>query len=120
MDLFFQRGTETFAIRVTGKELYFSRVQGHWVKYAGIEGLKLSVPGILLEFPDLKGKDDDEIKLIGRKRFIEHIKSLRNEWEILLYLKEDMAKHGYELVYYTKKGHRPTRVKDVGIRKHTK
>jgi len=111
LDLYFKFGTEVIAIRIDGTNLTFSKVQGNWVKYAPIEGLRFSKEGILKEFPDLKDKPFEEMKRIAIQRFKEHIKKLQDEEKIAEYLKQDLAKHGYELLAIHKKGFRPIVVK---------
>jgi len=112
VDLVFRRGTELAGIQILGdKTLRFGKQVGSNFVYSGIEGLKLSIQGILQEFPDLKDKTDKEIKEEGLKRFLEHLKSLKNDIEIMKYLQRDLVKHGYQLQLYMRKGHRPVKVK---------
>ena len=110
---FFRKGTDLVSIRIQGTSLFFAKAQGNWVKYTGVEGLKFSIGGILNQFPDLEGKPEDEIKKEGIKRFLDHIGSMKSETDVMHYIKEDLSKHGYILIMFQKKGHRPTRVKNA-------
>lgn len=114
MDLIFRKGTELVAIRIIGSTLYFSQIMGGHVKYAGIEGLRLSPSGIIKEFPDLKGKPIAAMRKEALKRLKKHIKKMNSEDEIKDYLKTDLAKYGYKLTIIQKKGFRPIKVKEDG------
>jgi len=112
MELVFRKGTELIAIRVNeNKTLTFGQQIGGWFRFSGIEGLKLSISGILEEFPDLKEKNDKEVREEGLKRFLSHIKSMKTKEEISNYVTEDLKKYGYVLIMKVKKGHRPIKVK---------
>jgi hypothetical protein len=75
-----------------------------------LEGINWNPAGIVQEFQDLKGKPIDEIKREGIRRFKLHISKLVTEQELVNYLKEDLAKHGYRLFTINKKGFRPIKV----------
>ena len=109
-DLVFEFGTELVAIQINNKVLRFCNVQGGVYKYAPIEGLKLSVSGILKEFPDLRDKPKEVMRSIALKRFKNHVKSLNTEDDIKEYLKNDLAKHGYKLKYERRAGFRQKKV----------
>lgn len=72
-----------------------------------IEGLKLSKQGCLKEFPDLK--DDNEWKKKTIERFKEKMKEFNTEVEKMNYVKEELAKQGYEPLFFQRAGWRPTR-----------
>lgn len=74
--------------------------------YTTLEGINWNPAGIVMEFPDLKGKPIDEIKREGIRRFKNHISKIATEQELVNYLKEDLAKHGYRLFQIQKKGFR--------------
>lgn len=107
MDVVFQKGSEVVITRIENKKITFSRVQGQYLKFSNIDGLKFSIAGILEEFPDLKEKSNNEIRQIGIQRFKDHIASLKNDEEVKDYLIKDLRKHGYYKKYEIKKGHRP-------------
>lgn len=112
MDLVFKNGTELIAIRINqNKTLTFGQRVGGWFRFSSIEGLKLSIAGILDEFPDLEDKPEPVIRKEGVKRLVNYIKSMKTEEEICNYLKEDLKKYGYVLIMKVKKGHRPTKIK---------
>jgi len=116
MDLMFKRGSELILIRILGnKTLQFGKIQGQYLKLSSIEGLKLSISGILSEFPDLEDKSEKEIREEGLKRFIQHVKSMRTNEEVRDYLRKDLGKHGYLLQFYQKNGHRTVKVKNGDI-----
>lgn len=110
-DLIFKFGSELIAIKVNNKQLQFCKVQGGYVKYSPIEGLKLEVSGILKEFPDLKGKEEKQMKKIAIQRFKKKIASMKTEEEIQKYLKDDLKKHGYIMTHIRRAGFRKKRVK---------
>ena len=110
-DLVFEFGTELIAIQINNKQLQFCKLQGGVHKYAPIEGLKLSVSGILKEFPELRNKPKEEMRKIAIKRFKTHINTLTTEEQIQEYLKNDLAKHGYKLRYLRRAGFRQKKVK---------
>lgn len=109
-DLIFEFGAELVAIRINNKQIQFCKVQGGYYSYAPIECLKLSVSGILKEFPDLKNKSKEDMRKIAINRFKIHIQGLKTETDIQAYLKKDLAKHGYKLKYMKIAGHRKRRV----------
>ncbi|GAG87280.1 unnamed protein product [marine sediment metagenome] len=109
-DLVFEFGTGLVAIQVNNKELKFCQVQGGIYKYAPIEGLKLSVAGILKEFPDLRSKSKEVMRKIAIKRFKTHVKGLATEDDVQEYIKNDLAKHGYKLKYLRRAGFRRRKV----------
>mgnify|MGYP003131861862 CR=1 FL=1 len=111
IDLRFTLGSQIVAVRIIGKQVFFSHVHGNYVRFADVSGLKLSVGGILKQFPDLEGKSNEEVRKEGVRRFKEHIKTLPDEYAIVSYLKEDLAKHGYTLKLIIPKGFRPKPVK---------
>jgi len=110
MDLVFKRGSEVVVIRVQNKVITFSKMVGHFLRFSGIEGLKLDIRGIVREFPDLEGKDNATIKAEGIKRFKAHIEGLDNQEAIKNYIRDDLKKHGYVLTQIYLAGHRPKKV----------
>lgn len=72
-----------------------------------LEGLQFNITGILKEFPDLKGKEHPEMKRIALRRFKEHIRKFNKERDLILYLIDDLKKHGYECKQFIKQGFRP-------------
>jgi len=114
-DLVFEFGTELVGIQINNKRIQFCKLQGGYYSYSPIEGLKLSVSGILKEFPDLKDKTKEVMRRIAMKRFKKHIEGLKKESDIQEYLKKDLAKHGYKLKYVKRPGFRRKRVKWLGF-----
>ena len=108
--LVFQKQTQVIAIVIQGHSVMFGEVRAGGTYFAPIEGLKLSIAGILKEFPDLEGKPVEEIKREAIKRFKEKIKSFGSEKEIAEYIVDDLGKHGYVLKIVQKKGFRPIKV----------
>jgi hypothetical protein len=96
--LFLKRLREVISIKIEGTKIGFSQLQGRNVIYSDISGLKLSIAGIIRQFPDLADKDAKEIRKEGVKRFKEHLISLGSEEKIAKYLIDDLKKWGYELV----------------------
>lgn len=93
-------------IRVAGNDLKFSKIQGNYLMWSKIDGLKFSVAGIIKQFPDLKDLDSKEILIKGKERFKEHINQMESEIEIKEYLIDDLGKHGYLAIQTQRKGHR--------------
>jgi len=107
-----QATAETVVVTIfLNKTLRFSMMKSGTPTYSYIEGLKLSLPGIIKEFPDLEGKPVAEIKRTAVERMKEKIRNMNSMLEIKDYLKEDLAKHGYKLIMSQRKGHRPVREK---------
>lgn len=97
-------------VKVQGKDIIFGTMSGGKTQYTPIEGLKFSIAGILKEFPDLEGKPVGEIRKEGLRRFKEHFYGLLT-WESRKnYLRDDLAKHGYKLVYQQLPGQRMRKV----------
>ncbi len=110
IDIIFKIGGDFIDIRLIDKSLYFSKMSGNQLLFSDISGLKLNINGILKEFPDLKEIDDEnEIKKIAIERFKDKIKGMNSDKEIVLYLKEDLAKYGYIFYSISKPGFRPTK-----------
>ncbi len=80
-------------------------------QYTTLEGLQLSVAGILKDHPDLKGMPIHKIKRIGLKRLKQHLLKLETEENVINYIKEDLRKHGYKLQFVKKPGHRTKIIK---------
>jgi hypothetical protein len=110
IDCCFQSGATITVIRVSGKEVTFNQNMRGVPMFTTIEGLRLNPSTIVEEFPDLKGKPIEEIRGEAIRRFKEHIKSLPNEESIRDYIKEDLGKHGYRMLFYQKRGFRPVKV----------
>jgi len=111
IDLLFRQTTESIVIRIqNNKEIVFAKVQGELLQFSSIEGLKLSLTGILKQFPDLEGKPKEEIRKEAIKRFKDHIQSLKTEKEIIEYIVNDLKKYGFEPQMIHKKGFRPRRL----------
>lgn len=115
--IYFTLIKEIFAVRVYGKDVGFQKVRSLNVSgtYYPIEKLKLSMDGILKEFPNLREKFDkiedpkkaeSEVKTIAIQRFKEHIKSMEDEIQISRYVVEELEKSNYKLKAYQKKGFR--------------
>ncbi len=109
IDLVFERANDKILIRVLGRDLRFAKVQGAYLNWTDINGLKFDVNGIIIEFPDLKDKENAEVIRIGKERFREHLKKMKSEEEIKKYLITDLKKHGYIIKYFQRKGHRIVR-----------
>jgi hypothetical protein len=111
INLLFKRGQEAVALRIIGSEVQIGMQQGGYFKLAPIEGVQLSVEGILKEFPELKGKSPQEIKKEGVKRFREHLKKFKSEEEVKEYFIKEMLQMGYELIMSQKNNLKPEFVK---------
>ncbi|KKM83532.1 hypothetical protein LCGC14_1308470 [marine sediment metagenome] len=74
-----------------------------------IDGLKLDYSGVILEFPELEGKDNWKQEAI--KRFKKKIKELPTEQDRADYIIYDLKKYGYVPEQIQKGGHRPKKIK---------
>ena len=112
--IYLQLVSNIFAIKVENKTVGFQEVKSlnNYSLFYPIEKLKLSVGGIIKEFPELKDKEPKEIREEGIKRLKEKLLYFNNEIEIAKYIVEDLRKHGYELKAYHKKGFRMIKTQD--------
>jgi len=104
--ILFSFGTETVEVRVTGFNVFFRTSQ--FQRFADIDGIKLDKQGTIKEFPDLKDKEDWD--KIGKKRFKEKIKKMKNEEEITKYVINDLSKFGYKPLFLQRQGFRPVKL----------
>ena len=106
IDIMFQKGSDKTLVRINNKTLKFAKVQGSYLLFSDIEGIKFSIAGILKEFPDLEGKGNEEILKVGKQRFMSHIESMNSEEEVKKYIIGDLRKHGFLPLYTQRKGQR--------------
>jgi len=104
----FKIGGEVIEVVIDGNQLLFYDTSSQMT--TSIEGLKLSKAGVLIEFPDLEGDKEWKVKAIDRLK--EHLKSIEREEDRLLYVKDELVKHGYSPLYKQRGGHRPKRFKE--------
>ena len=104
----FKIGGEVIEVVVDKNQLLFYDTSSQMT--TTLEGLKLSKAGVLIEFPDLDGDKEWKIKAI--KRLKEHIKKIEMEEDKLIYVKDELIKHGYIPLYKQRAGHRPRRFKN--------
>ena len=102
----FQQGTDIYKIRIYGYNLIFSKIYGNNERHTTIDGLQLSVAGILKHYPDLEGKEPMEMRIEAIKRFKEKLKEMKSEEEVKNYLKEDLSPYGFKLLRWQKSGFR--------------
>ncbi len=101
----FKLGSEIVEVIIDGDNTLFRDTASGTT--TTIHGLKLSKAGAIKEHPDLK--DDEEWKTKTLDRLKEHIKKLKTEDKKINYIKDELAKHGYESMFKQKAGFRPTR-----------
>ena len=107
IEALFKRLNEVVIVRVNGHKVEFgSTIYG--AKMATIDGLKLDFNGTIKEFPDLK--DDLDWRKKAIERFKDHIKTLKNDEEILSYLIGELRTKGYQPQLKQKQGHRAERI----------
>ncbi len=104
----FSFANEKVLITVKGNKVYFSSTAMGAVE-STIDGLKLDYPGVILEFPELKGKDNWREEAI--KKFKEKIKQLPTEQDKIDYIIYDLEKFGYIPEQIQKGGFRPEKIK---------
>ncbi len=107
MEITFQRADEVAIVRITGKSLLFSSAVTNFQQFVPIECLKLSISGVLKEFPDLKGRPDREIRIEAISRLKEHVKKLKDEKAIMKYVIDELEKFGWNAILLKKEGFRP-------------
>lgn len=108
IEVIFYFGTEIAMVRIRGNRVTLcSSTQGN--VEATIDGLKLSKPGVIKEFPDLKDKEDWKEQAIIR--FKQKIKDFKNEEAVAEYLIEDLRKFGYIPKYKQIQGFRRVAIK---------
>jgi hypothetical protein len=102
----FRLGGEHTEAIIDGNNLMFSDTTG---TITTIEGLKLSMGGVIKEFPDLE--NDKEWRRKALDRFKEHYKKMKGENEKLNYVKGELEKHGYIPLFKQRAGFRPQKFK---------
>jgi len=107
IDVYLKKGTTPIAVRIDGKNLFFAQIGGQIVKYAPIEGLKLSISGIIKEYPDLEGKPIGEMRRIAIERFKAYVAGMKTEMERANYVITDLQKHFYTPILLKRAGFRP-------------
>lgn len=104
IDVIMKFGTDVNMFRVVGHSVTFGSKVGNNPMMATIEGLQLSKPGVIKEFPDLADKDN--WREIAIERFKEKIKSLDTEDKIVEYISNEFKLFGYVPLYKQKQGFR--------------
>lgn len=100
----FRLGGEITEVIIRGNSLMFV----HDGTMTTIEGIKLSKPGCIKQFPDLKNNPD--WNKIAKERFKKYIKKFKTEIEKINYVKKELTKHGYEPMDYQIAGFRPRKL----------
>ena len=98
----FRLGNDVVEVIIKGNDLMFADTSG---MITTVEGLKLSKAGVIKEFPDLE--NDKEWKKKAIERLKEHMRKLDAEMKKINYVKEELIKHGYELLFLQRAGFRP-------------
>ena len=106
MQLTFELGGDVILVRILGNNILFANSQTNFQQYAPIEGLRLSKQGILKEHPDLKGKEDGEIRKEAIRRFKEKVKSMKTDDEVKLYVIEELGRFGWKVKSIQREGWR--------------
>lgn len=109
-ELVFNKHGEIVIVKIQGDELYFSNEQMGYKTFVPLELLRLSLSGILKEFPDLEGKEDSEIKKEAIKRLRNHIKTILGYTEKREYVIKELEKHGYVPKFIRRPGFRDVRL----------
>lgn len=102
----FEFGGDIVEVRIQEKNVFFRTSQSQ--QWTTIDGLKLSKDGVFKEFPELKENKDWE--LIAKENFKDKIKKMKTEKERIIYVIEDLSKHGYKAKYYQKDGFRTVKL----------
>ena len=106
--ILFGFGSDKILVTVRENKISFSSTAMGAIE-STIDGLKLDYSGVILEFPDLNGKNNWKEEAI--KRFKKKIKELPTEQDRADYIIYDLKKFGYIPEQIQKGGHRPTKIK---------
>jgi len=98
----FRLGGDVLDTVVDGNNVMFTDASGI---ITTIEGIRLSMSGVIKEHPDLEGDKDWKLKAI--KRFKIHVKKMKTEIEKINYIKNELKNHGYFPMHFQQAGHRP-------------
>ena len=107
ISIHFQKGSDRIILRIIGSVVLFIDPQTN--QMSPIEVLQLSHQGVLLEYPDLKDKED--WKQIAIQRFVDKIKQLPSETERSKYLIQEMKDMQYTPLFKQRNGFRPQKIK---------
>lgn len=92
-------------VEVEGNNLMFHDIESGTL--APLEGIKLSEQGVKKQFPDLENDEEWHKKAIERVK--KHMKEYQTEREKIKYVVTELQKNGYELLYFRRKGWRPSK-----------
>jgi len=106
IDLIFEYATELVIVRIQGKSITFATSALGLNYFAPIESIKLSVKGILKEYPELAGKPEGEIRMEGIRKLKEKLNNFEGENEIKKYVIEELERQGYILKSIKRQGFR--------------
>ena len=103
----FQHIADIYKVRIFNKQnIWFSKLWGQQELHSSLDGLQLSLAGILKHFPDLEGKEPMEIRKEAIKRFKEKILNMNTELDIAKYIIEDLGNYGYKCLTIQRAGWR--------------
>jgi len=106
--ILFNFASDKILVTIRGGSISFSSTAMGTIE-STIDGLKLDYSGVILEFPELEGKDNWKEEAI--KRFKKKIKELPTEQDRADYIIYDLKKYGYVPEQIQKGGHRPKKIK---------
>lgn len=112
MDLTFQAGSGAVIARVLGKRLFFIQYVNNSPVMFPLEKINFPKEGMLKEFPDLEGREYNEMKNIAVERIREHLGKMNTEKEVEEYIKKELEGIGCKLIMKSKPGFRPTFYKE--------
>lgn len=117
MDLVFIAGSDFVNVKLVGKKIYFKKIVNGNPMLQDLSKINLPISGILKQFPDLKGKPDNQIKKEGAERLKEHIANLQTIEERKNYVIKELEQIGCKLISIVKAGHRPILISKNLVRK---
>jgi len=91
----FQQGREIRFVRVEGNLIFFGQPYGGHMRWGRLEGLQMSIHGILKEFPDLEGKSPHVMRREALQRLKEKINKFNNEDEVSDYVIAELKTQGF-------------------------
>lgn len=101
-----QFGGDVFIMEVQGNSLIFLDLTSGIM--SPIEGLRLNKGGVIKQFPDLENDPEWNKKAIDR--FKEHLKAYETERAKILYVLEDLKRHGYTPLFIKEAGRRAEKI----------
>ena len=109
MDIYFEFGRNPTIVRIEGNNLQFADFNSNF-QFIPLKRIKLSISGILKEYPDLNGLSEGEIKEKAILRLKNKLKDM-NLTEKRDYIIHELKNCGYTPKMIKMEGFRPIKLK---------